>query len=137
MFVLHYQQFPNKKSFQTKAHLFIFIYPYKHFLRIFVPVELTDWQQHNSVMISRCKYVLLINVQSNYPSLRSFDQEPHLEKNYCSSRYFICEAKITSDCRRDFCLDKTSPVVRKPVSRGFRPGPTQIGLYSSRRWLEA
>ena len=27
--------------------------------------------------------------------------------------------------------------VRKPVLRGFRPGSTQIGLYSHRRWLEA
>ena len=29
------------------------------------------------------------------------------------------------------------PRCEKTGLRGFRPGPTQIGLYSHRRWLEA
>ena len=34
--------------------------------------------------------------------------------------YYICE-----------------PGCEKTGLRGFRPGPTQIGLYNNRRWLEA
>ena len=33
-------------------------------------------------------------------------------------------------------LYKMSLVLRKTGLRGFRPGPTQTGLYSHRRWLE-
>ena len=34
--------------------------------------------------------------------------------------------------------DKTNePRSEKTGLRGFRPGPTQTGLYSYRRWLEA
>ena len=32
---------------------------------------------------------------------------------------------------------KIEPRREKPGLRGFRPGPTQIGLYSNRRWTEA
>ena len=33
--------------------------------------------------------------------------------------------------------DNLSLVLKKNGLRGFRPGPTQTGLYSHRRWLEA
>ena len=36
------------------------------------------------------------------------------------------------------CVDSTfEPRCEKTGLRGFRPGPTQTGLYSHRRWLEA
>ena len=36
------------------------------------------------------------------------------------------------------CVGKYEPRCERPGLRGFRPGPTQSGLYShSRRWLEA
>ena len=34
-------------------------------------------------------------------------------------------------------LTAFEPRCEKTVLRGFRPGPTQTGLYSHRRWLEA
>ena len=34
-------------------------------------------------------------------------------------------------------LDLNEPRCEKTGLRGFRPGPTQTGLYSYRRWLEA
>ena len=37
----------------------------------------------------------------------------------------------------DKCMITYEPRSEKTGLRGFRPGPTQTGLYSSRRWLEA
>ena len=34
-------------------------------------------------------------------------------------------------------FDKIKPVREKTNNLGFRPGPTQTGLYSHRKWLEA
>ena len=39
-------------------------------------------------------------------------------------------------CDKTLTVSHLSLVVRKPV-RAFRPGPTQTGLYSHKRWLEA
>ena len=36
-----------------------------------------------------------------------------------------------------FRLSSYEPRSEKTGHRGFRPGPTQTGLYSHRRWLEA
>ena len=41
-----------------------------------------------------------------------------------------------SQCLSHFCA-KYEPRSEKTGLRGFRPGPTQTGLYSHRRWLEA
>ena len=77
--------------------------------------------------------------------------------NICFSeeiRQIICYYKISTYC---YCLtsfmlgifagktyftDKTSfapnePRCEKTGLRGFRPGPTQTGLYNHTRWLEA
>ena len=34
-------------------------------------------------------------------------------------------------------VERNEPCSEKTGLRGFRPGPTQIGLYGHRRWLEA
>ena len=59
-----------------------------------------------------------------------------------------CQDFVVSDCKecatygpqkdlvRVKIINYLSREVRKPVLRGFRPGPTQTGLYSHRRWLE-
>ena len=36
-----------------------------------------------------------------------------------------------------FTVEKNEPRCEKTGLRGFRPGPTQTGLYNHRRWLEA
>ena len=47
----------------------------------------------------------------------------------------LSHLKIVVCC--DLSKSYLSHDVRKPVFGGFRPGPTQTGLYSHRRWLEA
>ena len=36
-----------------------------------------------------------------------------------------------------FCLESFEPRCEKTGLRGYRPGPTQTGLYNQSRWLEA
>ena len=55
--------------------------------------------------------------------------------------YFKATAAYASLVERN-CLyglesNHYEPRCEKTGLRGFRPGPTQIGLYSHRRWLEA
>ena len=42
----------------------------------------------------------------------------------------LCKQVTCAPFWKEPCCEKTS-------LRGFRPGPTQTGLYSHRRWLEA
>ena len=54
-----------------------------------------------------------------------FDQEFHVAQ---AVEYVKKQKKGTSDI--------IEPRSEKTGLRGFRPGPTQTGLYSHRRWLE-
>ena len=44
---------------------------------------------------------------------------------------------LSSNARPEDNKRKFEPRCEKTGLRGFRPGPTQTGLYSHRRWLEA
>ena len=48
----------------------------------------------------------------------------------------IKEWFLTDNCIC-FSIVSYEPRCEKTGLRGFRPGPTQTGLYSHRRWLEA
>ena len=58
-------------------------------------------------------------------------------------RFSHNEAQIASACNRNvtqhliISVYRNEPRSEKNGLRGFRPGPTQTGLYSHRRWLEA
>ena len=57
------------------------------------------------------------------------------------SVFFIC-LKLTKNqahAQKVFKISffQNEPRYEKTGLRGFRPGPTQTGLYSHRRWLEA
>ena len=53
--------------------------------------------------------------------------------NLCSLIFFI--KLFNSDMSQ--ITKQIAPRCEKTGLRGFRPGPTQTGLYSHRRWLEA
>ena len=46
-------------------------------------------------------------------------------------------ALLYADKQHTISRLRTDPRCEKTGLRGFRPGPTQTGLYSHRRWLEA
>ena len=52
------------------------------------------------------------------------------------SALILLENVIAID-QSDSCIKPYEPRREKTGLRGFRPGPTQTGLYSHRRWLEA
>ena len=56
-------------------------------------------------------------------------------KMYCKE--LVYEGQSTSNAKSEMKQDLYEPRCEKPGLLGFRPGPTQTGLYSHRRWLEA
>ena len=50
---------------------------------------------------------------------------------------FVCHMPCTAMLKYDDQPRLFEPRSEKTGLQGFRPGPTQTGLYSYRRWLEA
>ena len=49
----------------------------------------------------------------------------------------VCVSAAVSDYLNTPWFFLSEPVREKTNNLGFRPGPTQTGLYSHRKWLEA
>ena len=56
---------------------------------------------------------------------------------YILSLFHECQPINRNESVLPCLLFLNEPRSEKTGLRGFRPGPTQIGLYSNRRWLEA
>ena len=65
-------------------------------------------------------------------SLNQYDIHQITLSQNCSLCFCICKLLVLS-CKGS----KYEPVREKTNNLGFRPGPTQTGLYSHRKWLEA
>ena len=66
--------------------------------------------------------------------LSRFDKQQHINIVFFSlntTKGFVCSVLLIS------YKNISEPHCEKTGFRGFRPGPTQTGLYSHRRWLEA
>ena len=60
-----------------------------------------------------------------------------LEKSLGIEMYTFQGAKLALDLPTKFSMISFEPRSEKTGLRGSRPGPTQTGLCSHRRWLEA
>ena len=58
------------------------------------------------------------------------------KKIFHFSSFFVLHIVVERVCVSDI-LESNVPVHGKPMNLEFRPGQTQTGLYSHRRWLEA
>ena len=89
-----------------------------------------------------CKLIVLdnnkISKKSKKSVLRYIENITGSVGNFVKCMYLVY--KIRKACVFAFFLDQVllyEPRSEKTGLRGFRPGPTQTGLYSHRRWLEA
>ena len=96
------------------------------------PDFLCKHQKQRPACLQLCRFIDILYIFLKFKNLLSLASLVSRE-----DRRF--EFYLFENSKRQFLPRRSSYETRceKTGLRGFRPGPTQIGLYSHRRWLEA